>query len=342
MRVLVLTDHGRHTASNSLYALARALAGEERVGEVRVASRATPANAAFFACDAAARELATARVGEDFAFAADGRAFARPEAIPLDWPDAVVLRIPHPVPPGWFAFLPGAFPGRPIVNRPAGIAATTSKAWLLNVAEVCPAMALCAAPTQLASFVGGPTGGGPPRDAVLKPLDGYGGAGILRVRAGRVEVPGGSPVPLDRWPAHPLARRPYLAMEYLARVGEGDKRIVVVGDRVLGAVLRVPAPGAWLCNVAQGGRAEAAGVSFAERRILDVLAPRMAALGVVMYGVDTLVGNAGERVLSEVNTMSIGGLDDLPAVAGRSAATWAAAGILDAVAALLPQPRSPS
>lgn len=334
MKILVLTDHARHTASNSLYVLARELAG--RAAEVRVASRGAAANADFFTCREQ-RVLHAVRVGEDFAFATDGGDFGpRAEAsvaTPLDWPDAVLLRIPHPVPTGWFDFLPRAFPRVPIVNRPAGIAATTTKAYLLNVAELCAPMALCYTAAEVVAFAKPAGAGSGTRDVVLKPLDGYGGSGILRIRDGHVELPRAAALPLSAWPDHPRARQPYLAMQYLPRVVEGDKRIVVVGDRVLGAVLRVPAHGQWLCNVAQGGRAEAAELSFAERRMVDTLAPRMAALGVVMYGIDTLVGDGGERVLSEINTMSIGGLNDLPDVEGRSAAAIAADEILAAFAA---------
>ena len=329
MKVLVLTDHARHTAANSLYVLARALA--RRCREVRVASRGTPGNAAFFAC-APQNALHAVRVGDDFAFAAAGGAFASAGGgvdTPLDWPDAVVLRVPHPVPAGWFEFLPRAFPGRPIANNPSGIAATTSKAWLLNVRELCAPIALCRSPDEVIAFA-------KTRDAVLKPLDGYGGAGVLRVCGGWVEVPqpsGPTRIALADWPRHPLARSPYLAMQYLSRVDEGDKRIVVAGDQTLGAVLRVPAQGEWLCNVSRGGRAEAAEVSFAERRMVEVLAPRMRALGVVIFGIDTLVGDDGERVLSEVNTMSVGGFNDLPDIGDRSAADIAADEILATFAA---------
>ncbi len=125
-------------------------------------------------------------------------------------------------------------------------------------------------------------------------------------------------------------------MQYLPRVTEGDKRIVVVGDTVIGAVLRVPRPGHWLANVSQGATAEASDVSFAERRIVDTLSPRLAALGIVMFGVDTIVGPDGHRLLSEVNTMSVGGLLDLPPTDGTPAVTRAARLLLDAFAAALP------
>lgn len=322
MRVLVLTDPSGHGPSNSVYALTRALVADPRTAEVRVASRAEPGNAEFFAAAGEPpTELRTILADDTFAFGTGFRDGA-PLGTPLAWPDLVLLRIPHPIPTGWFEWVERCFRGSAIVNRPAGIATTTSKAWLLEVAELCPRMAVCATPDEVLAFA--KTGA-----AVLKPLRGYGGQGIWLLRDGRAER-GEERVPLDAWAAHPDSRHAYLAMEFLTRVGEGDKRIVVVDGEVLGSILRLPPPGSWLCNVARGGRVEPTTLTPGEERIVATLAPRMRALGVVMYGVDTLVGNDGARVLSEVNTMSIGGLLDLgPGPDDRSAAQRAAAAILD-------------
>ncbi|MCB9293917.1 MAG: hypothetical protein H6559_12470 [Lewinellaceae bacterium] len=40
-------------------------------------------------------------------------------------------------------------------------------------------------------------------------------------------------------------------MKFLRNVRQGDKRIIVVNGEVLGAVLRLPPRGSWLCNAAQ-------------------------------------------------------------------------------------------
>jgi len=325
VKLLILTDHSGHTVNNSLYAIAREMLVHEEIEEIRVASRGVPANESFFAAhwdeNAAApvqNELFTAQVKDDFSFAEGEASPFRQDQFPtsLAWPDAVWLRIPHPVPPTWFAFLAGVFgsngAGVPVLNDPRGIALTTDKQWLLNVPELCAPMALCKTPAEVSAFA-------KTRNTVLKPLEGYGGKGVLRILDEEVEVEGQT-LPLERWQEHPLSDAPYLAMEYLPRVSEGDKRIVVVGDEVIGAVLRIPRPGTWLANVSQGGRAEQSEISFAERRIIDTLRPKMQAIGIAMYGIDTLMGNDGVRVLSEINTMSIGGINDLAPIAGVPAA----------------------
>jgi len=54
-----------------------------------------------------------------------------------------------------------------------------------------------------------------------------------------------------------------------------------------------------------------------EQFIVDSINPVMAKMGIVMYGIDTLKGNHGKRVLSEINATSIGGLPQIAAQSGK-------------------------
>ena len=305
--------------------MVRAMLALPQVEKIRIASRGSKANADFFAC-AKTDNLLAIEASLDFKFDAQGEGFRESLQIvtPLDWADGIILRIPHPVPNQWFTYLEEAFKGIPIVNKPSGIASTTPKSWLLNVADLCAPMTMCHTPEEVIAFA-------KTRDTVLKPLEGYGGKGVLRIMNQVVEVEG-KHIALHDWPKQPEAQFPYLAMEYLPRVVEGDKRIVVVGGRVLGAALRIPAAGQWLCNVSQGGRAELTSLTVSEEHIVASLKPHMQNLGVVMYGIDTLMGNQNHRVLSEVNTMSIGGLLDMLPTDGKTAAQWAAEGLVEYLA----------
>ena len=62
---------------------------------------------------------------------------------------------------------------------------------------------------------------------------------------------------------------------------------------------------------------EAARRKAEEEEIARKLAPRLKAEGVILFGFDTLVDHTGKRVLSEINTMSIGGLKQMEAQMGR-------------------------
>lgn len=101
---------------------------------------------------------------------------------------------------------------------------------------------------------------------------------------------------------------PYLAVQFLPNVTKGDKRIVVCCGEMLGAALRTPAKGQWMCNVSRGGSYSISSPDADEIDIIAAINPILRSLGVVFYGVDTLENDRGKRALSEINTLSIGGL----------------------------------
>lgn len=161
---------------------------------------------------------------------------------------------------------------------------------------------------------------------VLKPVLSYGGKGIIKIIGDEVMFSEGEKTSWEKFAenheAHPVQ---YLGMRYLENVNRGDKRIVVCCGEVLGAALRYPAPGSWVCNVARGGSAVTAVADEDELKIVEVLDRHLQKLGVVLYGIDTLVNDNGKRVLSEINAMSIGGMHALYNLEGVSAIERASA-----------------
>ncbi|RMF31445.1 MAG: hypothetical protein D6765_01745, partial [Bacteroidetes bacterium] len=217
--------------------------------------------------------------------------------------DVVLLRLPHPVPVEFLRFLQNALDERKIINRPSGILETGSKAFLLNFPELCPPMQLCETRKEVLEFAAR-------FPIVLKPIQNYGGRGVVRIEGERVSGSNGEQG-LDEFFAEAeeqFQRGGYLGMKFLHNVHQGDKRLVVVNGQIVGAALRLPPEGAWLCNAAQGGTSTFAKADADERRIVETLNGQLLPRGIVFYGVDTLVGDDGRRVLSEINTLSIGGL----------------------------------
>ncbi len=299
LKILILTDHAGHSSENSVYALARSLATRDIVSRVDIASRSHPENQAFF-YEMSSRLLQAHRVENDFYFSEKAtQLLSQTKAVELKDYDWVWLRLPRPIPKVFFEFLMAHFPEQRIFNRPSGIMKTSSKAFLLELAEICPPMQLIQNQEDLENF----------RQRfpiVLKPLLNYGGKGVLRIEDDEVWEDQ-EKKPYKAWLAG-QEKLEYLGMQFLKNVGQGDKRIVVCNGEVLTAVLRYPAKGSWMCNIAQGGHAEKSEVSPAEQRIIDHIQPILHQEGILMYGLDTLMGNEGERLLSEVNTLSIGGI----------------------------------
>jgi len=334
MNFLILTDHAGHSDQNSLYALARTLAADARTNSVFVASRSDERNDAFFEDDLNA-PLYGLTVGPDFRYAA-GDDWLNKATGTARYAEAKVvwLRLPPPADRAFFGRLTSFAPASAhvIVNDPAGILETGSKAFLHHFPDHTAEVRGIQSVKQVRRFVA-------ERPIVLKPLDEYGGRGLVKIINQTVETDGAE-YDLDTWLAAneaAITSGRYLAMKYLKNVGRGDKRILVVNGKILGASLRIPAEGQWLCNVSKGGTSVLADVMPEEKAMIAAVAPVLLAKGVVIFGADTLVDDDGRRVLSELNTNSIGGFPQAEAQTGRPILQQTINGIYDYLAERTPR-----
>lgn len=305
MKLLILTDHSNHSSENSLYALAREISSRRQYfSVVDVASRGNPANAPFFYGNSVSEPLHLCRVDASFDFNALGTPFLQnTHLMHLSDYDWIFLRLPRPISDAFFSFLVAHFPQDRIINRPSGIEVTSTKAFLLQIPDVCPPIQLCSCLEDIEQF----------RQRfpiVLKPLKEYGGKGILKVD-GELVWDGNNPVPIrfevfaERYAQNPTE---YLGMKFLKNVSLGDKRIIVANGNIITSSMRVPAAGAWMCNVAQGGSSYYSPPDENEQRIVARISPLLLHHGIFLYGLDTLADDDGTRLVSEINTLSIGGI----------------------------------
>src|SRR5882724_6249956 len=144
-------------------------------------------------------------------------------------------------------------------------------------------------------------------DGVVKPLDGCGGQGVLRVRRGDPNLSSLLEIATNG------GRVPVVAQAYLPAVREGDKRIILLGGEPLGAVLRVPREGELRANFASGGSAAPAPLTSRDREICRSLGPALNELGLWFVGIDVIGGK-----LTEVNVTSPTGLVEIDALSGES------------------------
>ena len=300
-RILVLTDHTAHTAQNSLYLFCQMLAEDALVQKVCVATRRDTLNSGFFS-DSSESTLHTVRVGSDFSYTDEGSAFRDPVKVDIADFDVVLLRLAPPIPQEFLSKLEKVYNADRIINRPSGITVTGSKRFLMEVSELCP-------PIQILETIEDAVRMSKEYPIVLKPFNAYGGAGILRMADGLV-VSEGENIAAD--PYFGGAGRSwytaFLGMKFLENVAAGDKRNIVIDGHVIGSTLRLPAEGSWLCNISQGGRSELSMPDADELKIAEALSQRLKQEGIIIYGFDTLVDENGRRVLSEINTTSVGGI----------------------------------
>lgn len=310
--MLILTDHLAHNDGNSVYELSEALRHHPAVGRLHLASRSNEANRAFF-FDFSTPELEVWSPRREISYEA-GKAGLTERTLRVDarFYDVIWLRLPRPIPEGFFSFLTGVIDERRIINRPSGIVEAGNKVFLTNFPELCPPMKYCRKIEDIWTF----------HDQfpiVLKPVENYGGRGVLKVQRGKVyegqrQLSFREALPLLE---KQLSEGGYLAMKFMKNVKQGDKRVVVVNGDIVGGALRLPPKGSWICNASQGGDAHFAEADERERWIVDILNQALLPRGIVMYGIDTLVGDDGRRVLSEVNTLSIGGVKQMAALSGK-------------------------
>jgi glutathione synthase len=103
-----------------------------------------------------------------------------------------------------------------------------------------------------------------------------------------------------------------MAQRYLPEVRQGDKRILLVDGRPIGALMRVPAERETRANLHVGGVAVRAELDDTDRRIIDRIAPSLRRDGLFFVGIDVIGGR-----LTEVNVTSPTGVQEIDTLEDR-------------------------
>jgi glutathione synthase len=136
-------------------------------------------------------------------------------------------------------------------------------------------------------------------EVVLKPLDGMGGRGIFRVRAGDSNLNSMLETLLGG-DSHGLGQQLVIAQKYIPEISAGDKRILVIdGEPVPYALARIPQGDEFRGNLAAGGRGEGVPLSDHDRWIVAQVAPELCRRGLLFVGLD-VIGD----YLTEINITS--------------------------------------
>ncbi|MAD39054.1 MAG: glutathione synthase [Tistrella sp.] len=142
-------------------------------------------------------------------------------------------------------------------------------------------------------------------DIVIKPLYGFGGLGVFRVRPDDENL--GALLEL-----HALrGREPLVIQKYLPAVREGDKRIILVEGEPRGAVLRVPQRGEARANMHVGGRPVKTTLTARDREVCEAVGPELRARGLTLVGIDMI----GDH-LTEINVTCPTGIQEIDRLDG--------------------------
>ncbi|MDP3349974.1 MAG: glutathione synthase [Hydrogenophaga sp.] len=178
--------------------------------------------------------------------------------------------------------------GARVFNSPRALRDHPEKLALMEFAEFAPPTVVTRSPEAIRHFHA------EHKDIILKPLDGMGGMGIFRVGPDGMNL-GSITETLNQGGATSV-----MVQAYLPAIVDGDKRLLLIGGKVAPFVLaRIPQGTELRGNLAVGGKGVAQPLSDTDRAIAEVVAPILAARGLLLVGLDMI----GDKV-TEINVTS--------------------------------------
>ncbi len=223
------------------------------------------------------------------------------ESIPLAQTDAVWLRTDPPFDRRYFYttllldYLPAS---TRVLNRPSGIRNWNEKLAALYFPEFTPQTIVSNSVEEIREFARSQN------KITVKPVDGFGGKGIVFYQSGENDAVLHS--------ATHEGRHWVVAQEFLPAAVDGDKRILMLNGEPLGGILRLHAEGQELNNLDQGGSAHAVELDSRDMDICAAVKQGLMEQGVFFAGIDIIGG-----LLIEVNVTSPTGLQELCRFSGK-------------------------
>jgi glutathione synthase len=223
---------------------------------------------------------------------------AQPELTFLDEMQGVFMRIDPPVDVPYLYItyiLDYIDPSRTlVVNSPNGLRAANEKMFAMQFREWMTDTIVARDKKTIREFVE------KHQAAVMKPLDGKGGEGILFLQPddrnfnSLVEI------------STQQGNVPMMIQKFLPAAKDGDKRIILLDGQPLGAIDRIPTGKEFRGNMAVGGRVAATTITDHELGMCKALAPKLQQYGLHFVGIDVIGG-----FLTEVNVTSPTGLREI-------------------------------
>jgi glutathione synthase len=181
-----------------------------------------------------------------------------------------------------------------IINHPQGLRAANEKMYALQFQDVIPETIVTQNKAVILDFVH------KKEKAVLKPLGGKAGEGILLLQAEDRNLNSLIEISTHR------GQEPVMVQVYLPGAQQGDKRIILLDGEPLGAVNRVPRGQEFRGNMATGGQVMPAPITERDQAICAQLAPVLKQDGLMFVGIDVIGG-----YLTEVNVTSPTGIREI-------------------------------
>jgi len=137
-------------------------------------------------------------------------------------------------------------------------------------------------------------------DIIVKPLYGNGGAGVFKI----AHDDGNYSALIEMF--NEASLEPLIIQKFLPQVSKGDKRIILIDGKAVGAINRIPQKGETRSNMHVGGRAEAVEMSERDHFICERIGPSLSERGLILTGIDVI----GDH-LTEINVTSPTGVQEV-------------------------------
>lgn len=187
-----------------------------------------------------------------------------------------------------------------MVNNPSGLREANEKFFSLRMPELGPETRVTASVERVLAWVA------EWGRAVLKPTNAMAGRGVLILDQGDPNLRSLVEVGTDFGRHHVIVQRWIEAV-----VGSGDRRVILLDGKPIGALRRVATGSDFRCNMASGALPVADEVTEGDERLCARLGPELRRLGLILVGIDVIGG-----LLTEVNVTSPTGLREIDALSG--------------------------
>jgi glutathione synthase len=231
---------------------------------------------------------------------------SKPRVEDLSKQDVVLLRQDPPFDLAYITtthLLERIHPKTLVVNDPAHVRNAPEKIFVLDFLDLMPPTIITRSLADVQAFRA------EMKDIILKPLYGNGGAAIFRISPEDTNV--GSLVELFQT----VFREPFMVQQYRPEVRAGDKRIILVDGKAVGAINRVPAATETRSNLHVGGTAKPTKLTARDQEICERLGPELKKRGLIFTGIDVI-----GPYLTEINVTSPTGIRQVKEFGGADIA----------------------
>ncbi len=190
-----------------------------------------------------------------------------------------------------------------VVNNPFWVRNYPEKLIVLNFPDIIPSTLITRNIDEVRKFRS------KHGDVIIKPLFGNGGAGIFKIGSEDGNLNSLCEMFFQS------SREPIIAQKFLPEISEGDKRVILVNGKPIGAINRIPQKGETRSNLHVGGSANPSELTEADYQICSRIENILADNGLIFAGID-IIGNK----LTEINITSPTGIVELERFDGTNVA----------------------